>query len=316
MAKYGMRLQQMLGQRKWKQAMWLVAIICMIFVAVAPIAQADVGNSVDYNQDYNTSSGGDYNYDSDNGIDMFMVAWLINLLFDNPILLIIVLGLLLFVGIAYKKNGGHIETSSTRGAPLNHQETMSLTKDQGSLDLLMTKDPGFSEQMMISKVNNMFVRLQLAWMNKVWEEVRPFETDALFNTHKMQLDQHIAMKRTNRMEDIGVLNTEILRYYQRGEYDYLDVAIKAKFLDYVVDDTTGKVIKGNPNRTLYMQYKWKLTRKAGVATNTIHVEATACPNCGANISINQAGKCEYCGSIVTKGDFDWVLTEIEVISQR
>ena len=40
-------------------------------------------------------------------------------------------------------------------------------------------------------------------------------------------------------------------------------------------------------------------------------DATQCPSCGAPIKLNQAGKCEYCGTVVTGGNFDWVLSRIE-----
>jgi predicted amidophosphoribosyltransferase len=40
--------------------------------------------------------------------------------------------------------------------------------------------------------------------------------------------------------------------------------------------------------------------------------AGACPSCGAPLDrINMAGTCEYCGSHLTRGEFDWVLSKIE-----
>ena len=36
-----------------------------------------------------------------------------------------------------------------------------------------------------------------------------------------------------------------------------------------------------------------------------------CPNCGADIKISMAGICEYCGSKITSGNFDWILSSIE-----
>ena len=36
-----------------------------------------------------------------------------------------------------------------------------------------------------------------------------------------------------------------------------------------------------------------------------------CPNCAAELNITMAGECEYCGSKLTSGDFDWVLSEIQ-----
>lgn len=305
----------------------LVMILLIVgIVNMIPIATfGDVGNSVDYGGSGKSYSGSSNSGSSYSGsFDFYMIYWIIRLIVQEPLLLLVVVvgGMVYIVMRALKRQSskgyGEIASSYERGngGSSGGNNGLSLAVDTASLRRLVEKDPGFSEQLLVSKVNNMFVRLQLAWMNKVWEEVRPFETDALFATHKMQLDQYIANNRTNRVEDICVVNTELLKYYQIGEYDYLDIEIKAKFVDYVVDDKTGKVIKGDSRRKVYMQYKWKLTRKQGTLTNTKHIEATECPNCGANIAINQAGKCEYCGSIVTKGDFDWVLSEIEVVSQH
>ena len=36
-----------------------------------------------------------------------------------------------------------------------------------------------------------------------------------------------------------------------------------------------------------------------------------CPSCGAAISVNQAGACTYCGTVVASGTFDWVASRIE-----
>ncbi len=36
-----------------------------------------------------------------------------------------------------------------------------------------------------------------------------------------------------------------------------------------------------------------------------------CPSCAASLAISQAGTCDHCGSLVTSGDFDWILSSIE-----
>ena len=38
-----------------------------------------------------------------------------------------------------------------------------------------------------------------------------------------------------------------------------------------------------------------------------------CPNCGAPTQITSSGKCEYCGSIITKGEHSWALSNLERI---
>ncbi|MGL4363087.1 MAG: TIM44-like domain-containing protein [Cellulosilyticaceae bacterium] len=291
-----------------------ICIIAFIYSCCISHTYADVGNSVDYNAgntNYgNGSYGGNSSYSS--SFDFYTIYWLMRFIFNQPAIIIVILVIAVVVYLLGKNK----QQNSRMAMPVNNQYGMVMNKHNESIKILLQKDPEFSEQMMVGKVNNMFMRLQLAWMDKKWEEVRPFETDALFNTHKMQLDQYIANKRTNKIEDIAIVDTEVLKYEAIGEFEYLDVSIKAKFVDYIVDDVTNKVIKGDKNKTIYMHYKWKMMRKIGTKTKNSHVEAIACPNCGANLSINQAGRCEYCDSIVTKGDFDWLLSEIEVISQN
>ena len=38
-----------------------------------------------------------------------------------------------------------------------------------------------------------------------------------------------------------------------------------------------------------------------------------CPNCGAPLEISSSGVCEYCGSVVTTGQYSWVLTDFSGI---
>ncbi|HHZ05450.1 MAG TPA: hypothetical protein GX401_01475 [Clostridiales bacterium] len=40
-----------------------------------------------------------------------------------------------------------------------------------------------------------------------------------------------------------------------------------------------------------------------------------CPHCGAPLQITSSGKCEYCGSIVTTGEFDWVLSDLDSVRE-
>ena len=97
-----------------------------------------------------------------------------------------------------------------------------------------------------------------------------------------------------------------------GDKEVLTVWLSAVMRDYVIDDETKKVLESDPERDWYMKYEMVFNRKAGVKTdpgkkgNTI----TNCPNCGAPTEITSSGQCAYCGSVITNGEHDWVLTDI------
>jgi predicted lipid-binding transport protein (Tim44 family) len=213
-----------------------------------------------------------------------------------------------------KKGGGMLEMPA-------QQEAAALVKDPAylrqALAELRERDPDFSEDLFISRINNMFIQLQEAWQAKDWKKVRPFESDELFNQHARQLQELIDSHTTNVVDDIGILRTEISDYHDNGATESLDVYMRCRYKDYIVDDNTGKVVEGDPNREYFMEYELVMSRKKGVATrlaqNTV---VSTCPNCGANVSINASGECEYCNSVVSNGDFDWVLTRLVVLSQN
>ncbi len=228
-----------------------------------------------------------------------------------PLLLVAII-IIVVVVLLKKRKGGSVPDIQAPPA--------AVVKDPAYLRQAMVdlreRDPEFSEDLFISKINNMFVQLQEAWQAKEWKKVRPFESDELFNTHAKQLQEFIDSKTTNVVDDIAILRTEISDYHDNGATESMDIYMRVRYKDYIVDDNSGKVIEGDPNLEIFMEYELVMSRKKGVLTklaqNTV---VSTCPNCGANVSINASGECEYCGSVVSNGDFDWVLTRMDVLSQ-
>ena len=114
-----------------------------------------------------------------------------------------------------------------------------------------------------------------------------------------------------------MLGSYISSYEQDSVNDILTVLLKARIVDYVSDDRTGEVVKGSDTAEKFMTYEWPLIRRKGVQTKAdAGVKTLICPNCGAPLSVNQSGKCEYCGNIVTSGDYNWVVSSMRGLSQR
>ena len=119
------------------------------------------------------------------------------------------------------------------------------------------------------------------------------------------------------VERIAVLNSRIVRYAVEGDNDVLVVRLQTRICDYTLSDVTGQLISGSKTRELFMTYDWKLIRQKDQKTQqTATMTAVSCPNCGAPLSVNQSGQCEYCGSVITLNDHDWALSQIKGISQR
>lgn len=287
----------------------LFAILFVAIVSISTFVLADVGNINRY------SSGGSSSSSSSSGISVSsgggsIWGWLI--------------GIVILIVIVYV-------VGKSKGKINNIQDLTDLNKVkdvlndlQGMADSVKTDtkalaekiretDPEFSEEKFLSWTRDVFVKIQAAWTARDWKVIRPFESNELFEQHNAQLQEYINNNKINVIERVAVQSAELMSYRVDGDKEIIEVYLKAVMKDYIIDATTKNVIEGNKNTDWNMKYKLTFARKNGVKTHagTSNKSTTNCPNCGAPTEITSAGQCEYCGSVITTGEHDWVLTGLE-----
>ena len=174
-------------------------------------------------------------------------------------------------------------------------------------------DPLFSKEEFIASSKNLFIKLQQAWSARDWSVIRVFETNELFEQHKSQLQGYIDNNQINIMDRICVNYANLFAFRQEGDKDILVVRLNSRMADYIIDATSRQVIKGNKETEYVNTYLLTFVRKKGLQTKegTDKINTTNCPNCGAPTTITSSGECEYCGSVITTGEYSWVLANLE-----
>lgn len=314
-----------------KTAIALTIIACLSYVPVfADVGSFDRYDSGSSSSDWSSSSSSwdsddwsssssswddDYSSSSYSSGDLaFLIGWL----FGTNVGRVSLFAILIIVAIAMYKNRKEnnipyesttiytppsVYTSEVHDVPVTHTEAEKIKQI----------DPMFSEEDFVSWTKDLYVKMQHAWTDRKWEEIRPLETEKLFEQHNAQLQDLIKNKKINVVEQIAVNYATILSFRQTEDKDIVDVALKATKKDYVIDETTKNVLQGNKNQDRITVYKMTFERTKGTLTKkgTEKLDAKNCPNCGAPLKITSSGKCEYCGSIVSTGVHDWVLSNIE-----
>ena len=288
---------------------YLPILLLLLAVVCCNLAIADVGNNNRYSSgDGDFGSGGD----GDWGV---IIGYLLGLLIENPTLGFIVLVILIIFVVISKRKAKKQATDNTYiNKRIQEQVDNEFTFDNTAMvaEQIRAIDPDFSSDKFIGFAREVFMKIQEAWTTKDWKPIRPFESESLFNQHKQQLDEYIRLGKTNVVEKIAIKHCSLHSFQQDGDKEVLTVFLNAVMRDYVIDDETKKVLESDPNRDWYMKYEMVFNRKAGVKTNpgkkgnTI----TNCPNCGAPTEITSSGQCAYCGTVITNGEHDWVLTDI------
>jgi DNA-directed RNA polymerase subunit RPC12/RpoP len=161
-----------------------------------------------------------------------------------------------------------------------------------------------------ARVRSTFERLQRAWSSGEWEFARPHETDALFQLHRFWVERYSRLGLRNRVDQLSVARVVPCEIGLDAFYEWIVVRIFASALDWT-EDAEGRVVGGSRDETRSFSEYWTFLRAAGAGRPTAG-DPSACPSCGAPLDrVNMAGVCEYCGSKLTTGNFDWVVSKIE-----
>jgi predicted lipid-binding transport protein (Tim44 family) len=168
---------------------------------------------------------------------------------------------------------------------------------------------GFTWPAFSQRVQHIFSALQNAWTEQAFEKARPYESDPLFNAHRFWIERYKREGLRNRLEEIELEKIQPCRIETDAFYEAVTVRIFAKMLDYT-EDAEGKVVEGSKKKKRKFSEYWTFIRRIGSKEGK-KGKQDACPSCGAPVQVSMAGDCEYCGSKVTTGDFDWVLSQIE-----
>ncbi len=304
--------------KKYGQHIRVLGMLLAVMTLLCGVAIADVGNQNRY-----TGGGGGYDGGGGDGGYGELIAFLLGLCIEHPMLaLVLFVALMIYIFVQKRKKGGgagksdwtyenqaverQAEADANRFADMSGQVAAQIQE----------VDPNFSADKFTAWAREVFMKIQEAWSARDWKPIRPFESEELFSQHNAQLNEYIRGNKINIIEKIAIKRCTLKEFHIDGDKEVLTIYLFAIMRDYVIDATTRQVLESDPNRDWYMKYEMVFNRKVGVKTHagTSNKSTTNCPNCGAPTEITSSGQCEYCGSVITTGEHDWVLTDIHAIN--
>ncbi len=297
--------------KRFKKFFLILSII--LVMAIPTLSIADVGDFESYDSDWGSSDWDSSDWDSSDwssSSDDYYSYGGTSSSDSNGAGVFIAFIIIMVIYILTKKGKVTVPNTSTT-ASHGYIRDEARSKEVG--EKIRETDKFFNDEKFLSWAKTSFIKLQTAWTERDWEAIRPIESESLFEQHSKQLKGYIDRKQINKMDRISVNYAELVSYNTDNEKDTLVVALNSSMNDYIIDEVTGKVVKGDKDRRLTNTYKLTFIRKKGVLTSegTDKVNTTNCPNCGAPTTITSSGKCEYCGAVITTGDHDWVLNGME-----
>lgn len=162
-----------------------------------------------------------------------------------------------------------------------NRETLFGVSDKQIEDSIQADDPLFNKAEFLTWAGDMFVKLQYAWSDRNLETIRYFITPELYEQTNTQVQRYITNKQINKLERVSVNLSRLYSYDKQGDRDILRIVLESKMNDYIIDENTGLVVKGNKDEEHVNPYILTFVRKSGIKTEGGEIKPVTmnCPNC-------------------------------------
>ncbi len=175
--------------------------------------------------------------------------------------------------------------------------------------VLSSEDTALNQDAIQARIFLIFEQLNKAWQELDLSAARPYVSDGMFDYLQYWVTAYKQQGLRNKVDEAKITQWTVCKVKRDKYYDAMTCRVWATGKDYTIEDASGKVVGGSKrNWRPYTEY-WTLIRNAG--TRGEPSGKKECPKCGADMKINMAGSCEYCGAHLTSGEFDFVLSKIE-----
>ena len=166
---------------------------------------------------------------------------------------------------------------------------------------------GFIEAKFMSYVDNIFIKILHAIMFNKIETIDHFVSDDVYQELQNKLDELNNNNLIQMYEMTNVKESRIINVDETNDKFIIEIELVSRYVEYKMDKDTKKVISGNSENRVekvnYLKFEKKKNTK-------VQLSSRKCQNCGANMDINNSGKCDYCGSIYNLEDYDFILTSM------
>jgi predicted lipid-binding transport protein (Tim44 family) len=180
------------------------------------------------------------------------------------------------------------------------------------ISAIQAHDPDFSVGDVVAEARELFFNLEQSRTMMDPSAVRPYLSDALWQAEVARADAALRDGRHQVRAFLDIKSVLLVGAGSDGGGDRLVIRVGAQSADHLIDTWLGRVISGD-NQLGPWTEDLVLTRRPGLVSDPLRgIQVHDCPSCGAPLDVTADGTCRACGRHVTAGEFDWILSEIQV----
>lgn len=186
---------------------------------------------------------------------------------------ILIIGALIYFGMRFFRrrrveqgmyyDGGSAESYQPYGSGASYEPPRQLDEVTRGFEEIRRFDPSFNEDAFRETAQDLFFRIQAAWMNRGLDGIERLITTEMAEYFSEEFARMRRLGTVNRLENIAVRKVEPSEVWQESGKEYITVLFTANLLDYTLDEVTGQVVQGDKLNPVKFQEFWTFSRDIG-----------------------------------------------------
>lgn len=239
-----------------------------------------------------SSSSGSYSYSSSSGSGTDLSEETESTILAIMFFIIVLIFIIAAIAIVKDKKSSLV---LNKKKAISEEEFKKYIKDESMEDFLLKRYQDY-------------LAIQFAWMEFKYDMLSEKTTNELYNQYFMQLETLKTKKQKNIMKEFIYTDSMITNITNNGNQLAVTLELITNFYDYIVDDTSKVVLRGDNTVKVEMHYQM-------VFIKNNNVTKAYCPNCGAKLKKTSTDTCEFCKTKITKETEEWLLSKKECLNQ-
>jgi predicted lipid-binding transport protein (Tim44 family) len=164
---------------------------------------------------------------------------------------------------AYESASGPAVQPSWQPTPEPEPTPLLVDQVQAELNQIRAYDSQFNEAAFKEMAQDVFFKLQAAWMRQDLTQVKSLLTEEMYGILQQDLEGMKSKGQVNRLENIAIREIAFSEAWQEEGKDYITVGYLANLLDYTVDAKTNQVVSGSDTEPVKFEEYWTFVRLVG-----------------------------------------------------
>jgi len=179
-----------------------------------------------------------------------------------------------------------------------------------SIMKIKSNDENFNEKNFIILIKDNLLKMSQYILLCNYVELMKLETKAMYELDYSLIKNSFENDNLSYYSIENILGFKIIDYKKENDCEHIYCNVEVQLRNLTIIPSKNEIIKFDDMPTTTFKYI-DVVRYKNISNDSLTNISVSCPMCGAELEINNIGRCIYCNSLLENNNTSWLINRIE-----